>query len=73
MTATVTHKLLFTGGYKLHLDYLINPHNKQFLSLLDVANLKHHVSFLTHFGKHILDIVITLSLLTIVMLTLVSN
>ncbi len=59
IAATIPHEFFITGDFNLHLDDLNDPHTKQFLTLLDSANLKQHVSFPTHLDNHTLDLVIT--------------
>jgi exonuclease III len=59
IAATTPHEFLITGDFNLHLDDLSDSNTKQFLSILNAANLTQHVHFPTHNHQHTLDLVIT--------------
>jgi len=60
--ATTPHPVIITGDFNIHVDNLTDSHSTSFLSLLDDANLTQHVHAPTHTHGHILDLVITHSI-----------
>ena len=59
IAGTTPNEFIITGDFNLHLDNLSDSNTKQFLSILNAANLTQHVHFPTHTHQHTLDLIIT--------------
>ena len=55
----ITYKLIFLGGFNIHLDEKNNSNSMVFCDILTSFNLVQHVGEATHESGHLLDLVIT--------------
>ena len=50
---------IITGDFNIHVDKVHDPDSQTFSNILNIFNLKQHVSFPTHTSGHTLDLLIT--------------
>ena len=60
-----TSELLITGDFNIHVDIPSDPFSKSFSNLLEIFDLKQHITFPTHNHGHTLDLLVTRSNSTI--------